>query len=288
LGHGLRNTTIALVLLVGIVWSLPMETGRIDTHPEPAAYSAADPAEFKITSYRNALLIVGHSRSKHHEQRIIESATTHFPSHSARAEFRPLGIAPAWWDAATLELVAVIAGTESPSAYLAEGTLRIRALVADNAATERRLLALRERLPRSTVIDVHFTVVDTDVNPTTICEQQFAVFRVDPVAFEESGTAMRASAYPALDRVVALADACRAATLTITGHTDSSGNETWNQRLSLARAESVAAHLGSRGIAADRLAVVGAGSSVPVADNTTRYGRSMNRRIDIRFTASSD
>lgn len=265
-----------------------METGRTDSDPQPATYSAAAPAQFEIASYRNALIIAGHARSKRHEQHIIKSAAKYFPLHSTQAEFRPLGVAPAWWDSATLELIALLAGTESPNAYLTEGALRIRALVADKPATEIRLRALRQQLPPSTDIDVQLTTVNTNVNIATICKRQFASFKVGPVAFEESGTAMRTSAYPSLDNVVALADACRDATLTITGHTDSSGDETWNQQLSLARAEAVAAYLGSHGILADRLIVVGAGSSFPVADNATRYGRSINRRIDIRFTASSD
>ena len=58
--------------------------------------------------------------------------------------------------------------------------------------------------------------------------------------------------------------------------------------LSLARAGAVAAYLDSRGIAKERLVVVGAGSSLPVADNATRYGRSINRRIEIQFRATSD
>jgi outer membrane protein OmpA-like peptidoglycan-associated protein len=94
---------------------------------------------------------------------------------------------------------------------------------------------------------------------------------------------MRRSAYPVLDRVIALADACRGSTLTITGHTDSTGNESWNQQLSLARAQAVATYLDSRGIAGDRLISVGAGSSLPIATNATRYGRGINRRIDIHF-----
>jgi outer membrane protein OmpA-like peptidoglycan-associated protein len=88
--------------------------------------------------------------------------------------------------------------------------------------------------------------------------------------------------------VVVLADACREATVTITGHTDSSGSENWNRQLSLARAGAVAAYLDARGIAKERLVITGAGSSLPVADNATRYGRSINRRIEIQFTGASD
>ena len=50
----------------------------------------------------------------------------------------------------------------------------------------------------------------------------------------------------------------------------------------------VAAHLETRGIAEERMLVHGAGSSVPIADNATRYGRSLNRRIVIEFSYPPD
>ena len=265
-----------------------MGPGRPDADPGSATYSAADPAEFQVTAYRDTLVVAGHTRSKHHEQRIIDAVSEHFPAHSTKLEFRPLGVAPTWWDDATLKLLAALAGMESPSANLTEHELRIRALVSDTPGAEHRLQALRQSMPSSTNVDVQLTTIDTSATAASFCEQQFSTFRAGPIAFEESGTKMRASAYPVLDGVVALADACRAATVTITGHTDSTGNENLNRQLSLARAGAVAAYLDSRGIAKERLVVAGAGSSLPIADNATRYGRSINRRIEIQFTAPSD
>jgi outer membrane protein OmpA-like peptidoglycan-associated protein len=67
----------------------------------------------------------------------------------------------------------------------------------------------------------------------------------------------------------------------ITGHTDSSGDESWNERLSLERANTVATYIEGGGIAATRLIVAGAGSSEPIAENDTSYSRSLNRRIEV-------
>ena len=122
-----------------------------------------------------------------------------------------------------------------------------------------------------------------DVNIGEVCARTLERFRPGPIYFEESGTAFRASAHGPLDRVVALAGNCRDAVIAITGHSDSSGDEVYNRKLSLARAQTVAEFLAGRGIAADRLIIAGAGSASPVADNATRYGRSLNRRIEIRL-----
>jgi outer membrane protein OmpA-like peptidoglycan-associated protein len=283
LARSLRNALVVLILIAGIVWSLPMHTGRTDAEPAPATYSAADPAEFRITLLRDTLVVEGHTTSQHHEQRLIEAVTSHYPGRSRQLEFRALGVTPAWWDDATVELLASLASALSPGAYLTPDVLRVRAIVANQSAAELALQGLRRKLPESTSVDVQFNEVATATAAAAYCERQFAAHESGPVAFEESGTTMRASAYPVLDRIIALADACRDASISITGHTDSSGSEAWNRHLSLARAEVVASHLASRGIGANRLIVVGAGSSEPIADNATRFGRGLNRRIEIRF-----
>lgn len=69
----------------------------------------------------------------------------------------------------------------------------------------------------------------------------------------------------------------------ISGHTDATGRETYNQQLSEQRARSVADYLIERGIAADRIETVGYGSQKPVATNETAEGRQQNRRTEIKI-----
>jgi outer membrane protein OmpA-like peptidoglycan-associated protein len=67
----------------------------------------------------------------------------------------------------------------------------------------------------------------------------------------------------------------------VAGHTDSTGVEQYNQELSQRRADSVATYLRSRKVQGERLLVVGAGESYPVATNNTPSGRQLNRRVEI-------
>jgi len=68
----------------------------------------------------------------------------------------------------------------------------------------------------------------------------------------------------------------------VAGHTDSTGPRAVNERLSLARAESVKAFLIENGVAADQLEVKGYASTQPVATNKTASGRAQNRRVELR------
>ena len=71
----------------------------------------------------------------------------------------------------------------------------------------------------------------------------------------------------------------------VAGHTDSSGNSTYNKGLSQRRAESVANYLVSKGVREDAIRVIGRGSSEPLATNETSEGRKENRRVDILVVA---
>ena len=71
----------------------------------------------------------------------------------------------------------------------------------------------------------------------------------------------------------------------VVGHTDSSGPASYNDALSLKRAQSVADYLVSTGTNEDAIRVIGRGSREPRASNETREGRIQNRRVDVLVVA---
>ena len=80
--------------------------------------------------------------------------------------------------------------------------------------------------------------------------------------------------------MAAVAANCPEASISIEGHTDSQGPDVYNQDLSERRASAVVDYLVSQGIDATRLSAVGYGETNPIADNETREGRAINRRIE--------
>jgi outer membrane protein OmpA-like peptidoglycan-associated protein len=70
----------------------------------------------------------------------------------------------------------------------------------------------------------------------------------------------------------------------VTGHTDNVGDEAYNLKLSLQRAQSVADFLMyCQKIDPKLFKIVGKGESEPIADNTTDEGRAKNRRVEIEL-----
>ncbi len=70
------------------------------------------------------------------------------------------------------------------------------------------------------------------------------------------------------------------------GHTDATGPDGYNQALSNRRAEAVKAYLVSKGIESNRVYTEGKGEAQPIADNSTREGRSKNRRVEVEVVGT--
>lgn len=70
-------------------------------------------------------------------------------------------------------------------------------------------------------------------------------------------------------------------TITVAGHTDSTGTESHNQQLSERRAAAVRDIMLSRNVASNRINIIGFGEAQPVADNSSKKGQQLNRRVEI-------
>ncbi|HSR65229.1 MAG TPA: OmpA family protein [Xanthomonadaceae bacterium] len=87
--------------------------------------------------------------------------------------------------------------------------------------------------------------------------------------------------YPVLDNVASTLTQYNQTMIEVAGHTDNVGTDQYNQALSERRANAVAAYLGSKGVMQQRMMVVGAGETHPIAGNDTEAGRAQNRRVEI-------
>ena len=70
------------------------------------------------------------------------------------------------------------------------------------------------------------------------------------------------------------------------GHTDSVGNDAYNQKLSVRRAEAVKSYLVGKGVERNRVYTEGKGEKQPVADNKTKEGQAKNRRVEIEVVGT--
>jgi outer membrane protein OmpA-like peptidoglycan-associated protein len=105
------------------------------------------------------------------------------------------------------------------------------------------------------------------------------------VTFDTNSYAIKPSFAPVLTQVAQTLNQNPEVVAQVVGHTDSTGQPTYNQTLSVNRAQSVTNALAQDGVAAQRLSASGMGANQPIADNNTEAGRAQNRRVEIYLRA---
>ena len=101
------------------------------------------------------------------------------------------------------------------------------------------------------------------------------------ITFATNGRDLNSKFYNVLDSVALVLNEFPKTTVVVSGYTDSTGSNSYNQKLSERRASSVADYLINKKVNQARFDVVGFGETNPVADNKTKQGRSLNRRVEI-------
>lgn len=105
---------------------------------------------------------------------------------------------------------------------------------------------------------------------------------LESIRFAVGDTGLSAEAYARLEAVTAVMAASPQYRLAVQGHSDNSGSEEANYRLSRVRARAVAGALIDLGVAAERIDIQAFGASMPIADNSTSEGRARNRRVSLK------
>ncbi len=108
-------------------------------------------------------------------------------------------------------------------------------------------------------------------------------YTIDNIHFEINRAYLKKESIDILDNLIKIMRQNRRLKLKVTGHTDSTGEEKYNQKLSERRADSVIEYMVKNGISPERLNSVGYGESKPVASNETKEGRRKNRRTEFSF-----
>jgi OOP family OmpA-OmpF porin len=149
----------------------------------------------------------------------------------------------------------------------------------EHLAAERRLQALY------TEVRNLFGATEAEVYK----QGNYLVIRLRAINFPVGQAIIMPSNYALLSRVQEAIRAFKKPEVVIEGHTDSSGSDTKNQKLSQERAEAVREYLIANGtVPSDQIVAVGYGSTRPLASNATAEGRAINRRIDVLITPGVD
>jgi outer membrane protein OmpA-like peptidoglycan-associated protein len=107
------------------------------------------------------------------------------------------------------------------------------------------------------------------------------VTMTNQTAFETNSAEIKPTFHSTMDKLADVVARYNKTALTVVGHTDDTGSNDYNQKLSERRAHSVAQYLEMRRVNGMRMALAGKGETQPVASNASEAGRQANRRVEI-------
>ncbi|WP_299943684.1 OmpA family protein [uncultured Microbulbifer sp.] len=103
------------------------------------------------------------------------------------------------------------------------------------------------------------------------------------ITFGTNRSDIRPGFYDTLDSVTVVLQEFDKTAIRVSGHTDSTGSDVYNQTLSEQRANSVAGFFSRNGLSSGRLQAIGYGERYPLAGNDSEAGRQANRRVELEL-----
>ena len=145
--------------------------------------------------------------------------------------------------------------------------------------SENQNLDLRNITNDQTINNKNFTldpiqVVSLEENVTLVLNNIF---------FDFDKAILKPESFPELNRIISMLKDKSSINIEIAGHSDATGTESYNLKLSEKRAKAVVNYLTGKGIESTRVSVVFLGESKPIAPNTTPDGRRKNRRVEFKI-----
>jgi outer membrane protein OmpA-like peptidoglycan-associated protein len=119
-------------------------------------------------------------------------------------------------------------------------------------------------------------------------DQSLKITMNSEVSFDLNSAAIKPAFNATLDKVADILSRFNRTHIRIVGYTDSTGTAAYNQLLSQQRAQAVGNYLEDRGVAPQRLSIVGMGEAQPRASNATPAGRQLNRRVEMLIIPDQD
>lgn len=174
------------------------------------------------------------------------------------------------------------AQTEQMRQQVAAAQEAARAAQQSAEATQAELGRMREQL-NQTEAEARRLRMQQELSAlaTTRADARGLIVTLPGIFFDIGKSQLKAGARNTLRRIAENLKSREGVRIAVEGHTDATGSDEANQKLSEARAAAVRAVLVEAGIAESRITSEGRGESQPIATNNTAAGRQQNRRVEL-------
>ena len=276
----------------GKIWHVVKNSMTVN---QVAALPSVSPFVFNATKGSDGgLLVDGYVTSEAERERVLTEANALFPGKVVDNKVAVASGAPAdgWGDLIARSL-GYLAALDQGSVALNDSQMLLKGVAADASIRDRINAEIEAssgdyndaaniRVPDAEIVNAG------EVRSESLCQTLFDSLKGDTkINFAVDAADIRgAPSYDLLNTLASAANQCSSFRVRIEGHTDSDGDDAYNDYLSQARADEVVKYLASSGVEQSRLTSVGYGEKRPVATNDTPEGKAANRRIEFIVTTS--
>lgn len=256
-----------------------LRLGSVDVRPPPIK-----PYRLDVRRMEGALTLEGHFPDEASASAIRERIRGQFLGDRVTDTTARGRGAPAGFSEVALLAVDQLARLVRGRVLLEDSTLSVQGEVLHAQAAEavRRTLA---SLPAGWSLSANALTVAPPGPPLSAAACQTELVQLmgrGSLVFETGSARIYRASYGLLDNLVYLLQRCPAASVSISGHTDSDGSPERNLELSGRRATAVADYLRDAGIPSERLTATGYGATRPLAPNDSDANKARNRRIEFQ------
>lgn len=238
---------------------------------------------------RDSVSIAGYAVDDDDRNRLVQSARKRFGSLLEHVDVTLASGSPENFSVAVDNGLLALSRLSSGRLEMVDQSVSLSGLVPFGASFDDIKAQFENSMPTSFSAEA----ILKQASPPVIVEAKVCNDRIveaitsNRIFFKTSKAAILADSYGLLDHIAEQALSCPAARFEISGHTDSDGPESFNQRLSEARARSVVQYLMLAGVADNRFDVIGFGAEKPIVSNDTQVNKAKNRRIEFRLLRSN-
>jgi OOP family OmpA-OmpF porin len=271
-------------------------TNTPNEHKEPTP----SPYEFKLDFNGKLAILSGYAPNETIRTEIIEALRKKLGSDKVIDRLKVAAGAPeSFTHTITQGLIPNVQGFTQVIATIQDSNLNITGTVPSNKMRDKLQQSLKNSIPGRIASVYNIEVQQarsssqtkaepqpealTDQKNITadLCQKRFDALMVDEqITFTSDQAIIEQSSFALLDEISSIAKQCPNTKIEVAGHTDSSGDNLYNQLLSRQRADAVVSYLVATDINIERLIAKGYGETRPIASNTRKEGQAINRRIE--------
>lgn len=243
------------------------------------ANQTISPYHFAATLDQAQLRMVGAVTDQNVSEGFEKHARQIFGDEAVNAEWAVGQGQPEGWETAVKTSIAQLARLDGGELSISDQKISLKGNAAQTAISD----SVQEQLGLlgEDGYELEYQVESADAE-LLACQSDFTkLLKGKAIHFRTGRVQIRRDSHELLGNVFAIAERCDEFSLEVAGHTDSLGGAARNQQLSQQRAQAVVNWLANKGLDVSRMKAIGHGEKFPVADNNTRSGRALNRRIEI-------